>query len=131
MVRVPFDIDDPAVSPVAGVDNEPAPNGAITADAGGLLGIPGFQHAGMGLDRFKVKPETADGNPGGRGTGNFDKVSSIEFHLNMPPWLRIINHNPDPFLRYFCHNTRGLQKSYRLQTSFQIKKGGFFFKSII
>jgi hypothetical protein len=88
MVRVTFDINDPAVAPVAGVDNEPAPHGAITADARGLLGIPGFQHTGMGLDGFKVKPETAYGNPGCRGTRNFDKVPSIEFHLKMPPWLK-------------------------------------------
>ena len=47
----------------------------------------------MGLDRFKVKPETADGDPGGRGPGNFDKVSSIEFHLLNASLAKIIKTN--------------------------------------
>jgi hypothetical protein len=39
---------------------------------------------GMGFDRLQVKAQTADSNAGSSHSGNFHKLSSIEFHKNLP-----------------------------------------------
>ncbi len=52
VIGIPFDVEDPAVTPFAGVDDGAAAHRTITADGGGFFGILGLQHPGMGPDRL-------------------------------------------------------------------------------
>jgi hypothetical protein len=84
MIRVSFDVDDPAVPALTGVNDGATPHGTIAADRGGFPGILCLQMTGMGFDRLQVKAQTADSNAGSSHSGNFHKLSSIEFHKNLP-----------------------------------------------
>jgi hypothetical protein len=86
MIRIPLDVDHPAIPALTGVNDGSASHPAIAADRGGFFGILGLQKAGVGFDRFQVKAQTADSNAGSSDPGNFHKVSSVEFHKNLPPW---------------------------------------------
>jgi hypothetical protein len=80
VVRITFDINDPAVSSLAGVNDGPASHGAVAAYRRGLFGILRFEHLGACFDRFQIKAQSAHGHAGGCRAGNLDELPSIDFH---------------------------------------------------
>jgi hypothetical protein len=58
---------------------------AITADRSGFLGIPGFEHLGVGFNRTQIKSQATDGKTGSRSTGDLDKFPSVYLHNTSLP----------------------------------------------
>ena len=70
MIRITFYVYDPAIAFLAGVHNGAAAYCTITADRGGFLGVPCFEHLGVGFNRAQIKSQATDGYTGSRSAGD-------------------------------------------------------------